>query len=206
MSIALFDMDGTLFDFEGQMRLDLDKLMSPGESDPIKVSENYIGNLWEAEKVWSWLKARMDLIKMRPGWWRDLPQLAFGWDILRICQRIGFETQILTKGPSNKPHVWTEKVECVKKYPSLQSCVIHISEAKGQVYGKVLVDDFPDYIESWLEHRRRGLVIMPDNPSNAEFTHPNVIRYNGSNIDFVERALQAAFVRKPHQHWRDCLE
>ena len=69
---------------------------------------------------------------------------------------------------------------------------ITITQDKGLVYGKVLVDDYPVYVVRWLEWRPRGLVIMPANPSNVRFTHPNVIRYDSTNIDEVKAAIKAA--------------
>jgi len=47
------------------------------------------------------------------------------------------------------------------------------------VYGRALVDDWPPYVEAWLEYRPRGLVIMPDRPWNQGFSHPNVVRALG---------------------------
>lgn len=59
------------------------------------------------------------------------------------------------------------------------------------VHGKILVDDWPPYITRWLEWRPRGLVIMPTQKHNAEYTHPQVIRYDGENIEEVAKALKA---------------
>ncbi|MCK9459525.1 MAG: hypothetical protein M0R80_07795 [Proteobacteria bacterium] len=202
--IALFDMDQTLFDYEGQLRRDLALLKSPGELDPLT-----LGNLWDADEPW--MKARMDLIKMRPGWWRDLPRLQVNWVVLAMCRKIGFTIQILTKGPDHKPHVWTEKVECVRLWSELSDCMIHITgddecgHGKGQVYGRVLVDDYPKYIHAWLKHRKRGLVIMPVNNYNCSFSHPNLVPFDGKNIEEVQRVLQAAYARKDKQHWKDLI-
>ena len=63
------------------------------------------------------------------------------------------------------------------------------------MYGKVLVDDWPEYISRWLKWRPRGLVIMPASQSNAGFTHPQVIRYDGSNAEQVTREMQLAMHR-----------
>ena len=72
-----------------------------------------------------------------------------------------------------------------------------MTEDKGLVYGKVLFDDWPEYITSWLEYRPRGLVIMPNHPHNQGFKHPNVIRYIGSNWEEVRTALIKVRDRKP---------
>ena len=58
-----------------------------------------------------------------------------------------------------------------------------------------MVDDYPDYMSSWLNQRSRGLGIMPAHYYNQDFLHPNVIRFDGNNLDQVRDALQAAFDR-----------
>jgi len=42
------------------------------------------------------------------------------------------------------------------------------SQKKSLVYGKVLVDDWPDYYLPWLGVRPRGLVTVPAHPWNAD--------------------------------------
>lgn len=56
--IALFDMDGTLFDHDAQMRADLERIASPGETIP--------EILHDCEDI-PWMKARFDLIRRQPG-------------------------------------------------------------------------------------------------------------------------------------------
>lgn len=68
-----------------------------------------------------------------------------------------------------------------------------VTIAHDKVYGALLVDDWPDYIESWLKHRPRGLVIMPASDLNASFTHPSVVRYDGSNIEEVRQRMITRF-------------
>jgi 5'-nucleotidase len=205
--IALFDMDGTLFDFEGQMRKDLKVLASP--------EENFDWDnicLWDLEEEHAHIKARMDLIKNRPGWWRDLPKFNIGWEILRIVHAYPLEVHILTKGPSSRPHAWTEKVECINKHFGPDGIdrmpQIHITENKGVHYGRILVDDFPGYIEAWLLHRPRGLVLMPASGTNADFTHPNVIRIDDNFDDYTiaAKAIKAATKREDGQHWKELFE
>ena len=74
-----------------------------------------------------------------------------------------------------------------------------MTQDKSFTYGRVLVDDWPDYVTSWLEHRPRGLVVMPAHPWNVDFNHPNVIRYDGSehNRKDVRDRLITAASRKP---------
>jgi len=179
MKIALFDMDGTLFDYVGELSRQMEEIRSPEEkwTDPFEETP--------------YLNSRRKLIKSFPGFWRDLPKYKPGWDILHRSRIIGYDIHILTKGP-RIPSAWTEKVECIHNHFS--DATIHITEDKSVHYGRVLVDDYPDYIESWLKYRQRGLVIMPAHDYNKGFSHPNVIRYT-DNIIEVNNALMEAYDR-----------
>lgn len=88
--IALFDMDGTLCDFTGQIMRDLTLLRSPNEP------EVTIASIFDPPE---WLDRRMTLIKNVRGWWKNLPRLEDGFRILDLAVQIGFTPQVLTKGP-----------------------------------------------------------------------------------------------------------
>ena len=167
-NIALFDMDGTLCDFDAAMLRDLCKI-----SDPKKVGDI---NPWDRSKPH--IAQRRYMIMKQPGWWLNLEEFALGLDIYNICRSFGFEIHVLTKGPHNSPNAWTEKVKWCK-YNLHSDVKVTITEDKGLVFGKLLVDDYPDYITRWLKWRPRGLVIMPAHRYNEDFSHPNVIRYDG---------------------------
>lgn len=185
--VALFDMDGTLADYSGQLYKDMIKIANP--SDKIEPDMDF----W-SEGVPAYLEARRKMITRQVGWWLGLPKFKLGMDILKVCDFIGFKLHILTKGPSSHPDAWKEKVEWCKLY--LRNDIgISIVGDKGLVYGRVLVDDYPEYILRWLEHRPRGLVIMPAHKYNKEFKHKNVIGYDGNNLKKVVTALQKAFDR-----------
>jgi hypothetical protein len=66
---------------------------------------------------------------------------------------------------------------------------ITITRKKEAVYGKILVDDWPEYVLQWLEWRPRGLVIMPVQKHNISFNHPQAIHYDGSNIGLVKEHI-----------------
>lgn len=191
---CFFDMDGTLFDYTGKLKADLKALASPGEEE--------IVDLYDESKPW--LKARMNLIKSVPGWWRKLPKFKLGWDIYNVACLIGFKNHILTKGPSSKPTAWAEKLECIQHHLGNDISIDIVGEDKSGNYGRVLVDDYPEYVEGWLEHRPRGLVIMPDHDYNRDYQHTNVIRYSGTqDLHKISDYLCAAFYRETGQHWVD---
>jgi len=181
--IALFDMDGTLCDYEGTLRRELRKLESPEE----------IG----CEYTWNdapYIEARKALIKSQPGWWQNLSRLPVGFEILNIVMEAGFMPHILTKGPYKTPSAWSEKlIWCRDNLP--ENIPVTVTENKGLVYGRILVDDYPPYIEQWLEWRPRGLVIMPAYSYNKDFKDHNVVRYDGSpsiKNETIERVRLAA--------------
>jgi hypothetical protein len=178
-NIALFDMDGTLCDYDKGLSESLEKLRSPEEP---------IFNFLRDDSP-DYIKARADLIRSSEKWWTTLPKFQLGFDVLKVARELGYREMILTQGPRNNPASWSGKKIWMNE--NLGSDVdITITRDKGLVYGKVLVDDFPKYIERWLEWRPRGLVIMPANNGNENFTHPQVIRYDGSNLSQVRKAME----------------
>ena len=179
--IALFDLDDTLVDYQGQLLRDLRSIASEYEP-PIQLCSNI-----------PYLEARRHVITSQVGWWRKLPRLQLGWDVLEVTREIGYSISVLTKGPSRKYAAWAEKVEWCNEHLADYIDGVTITHDKGIVYGAVLVDDWPEYITSWLEHRPRGLVIMPAHDYNEGFTHPQVVRYDGSNLDEVQNWMCTRF-------------
>jgi hypothetical protein len=189
IDIALFDIDGSLADYDGALIRDLEELRSPGEPPVTGQS------MWELAKQ-EHIAARMRLIKSQPGWWLGLTPIPMGMQILELCRRSGFDIHILTKGPKRLPNAWEEKVQWCQRYIN-EAVDIHITSDKGLVYGKLLYDDYPDYVLRWLRHRPRGLGIMPVTAHNGDFAHPNVVKWDGTNLAEVTRAIAAAKARKP---------
>jgi hypothetical protein len=111
-------------------------------------------------------------------------------------KEIGFKPHILTKGPYKATRAWSEKYEwCKQNVPNVS---VTITEDKGLVYGKVLFDDWPPYIQRWLKWRPRGFVLMLEHPYNSGFEHPQVIRVlrDKSNFDIIKEQLQIAYERQ----------
>jgi len=185
-NIALFDMDGTLCDYDKSLFDSLEKLRSLNEPvyhPPIR------------ENVPDYIKARADIIRASADWWENLPTLKLGWDILKVAQNLDYRIMILTQGPRKNPASWAGKKKWIDKQLG-EDFEITITRDKGVVYGKVLVDDYPHYIERWLKWRKRGLVIMPTNNSNEGFKHKQVISYNGENLEEVARAMEKAKLKE----------
>lgn len=175
--IALIDMDGTLADYAGALKRDLDKLVAPEELPRL------VGTL-EEQEAYPHLKARMDLIKRQPGWWEGLATLPAGFVVVNMLRRLDYHLHILTKGPKRNVDAWTQKAKWCQQW--IPDAEITITLDKGLVYGRVLVDDWPPYIQAWLEYRPRGLVIMPAQPWNQHFKHPQVIRHTENDLEVFE--------------------
>jgi len=184
-NICLFDLDGTLADFDKQMKADMAELRGPGEE---------IINPWDRTK--QHIRNRKRLIMQKPGWWRNLPKYQPGFDVFKIAQELNLEIHVLTKGPSVNTSAWGEKIEwCRNHLP--EDTKITLTEDKGLVYGKILVDDWPEYVTRWLKWRPRSLVIMPAHEHNKNYIHKNVVRYDGTNIDEVRKQMITAMLRNP---------
>lgn len=185
--ICLFDLDGTLADFDGAMREQMRLLASPGEVDFYPIEQ-------DIEPVHITFRRRM--IKRQPGFWRNLLELPSGFEVLRIAISCGFKIAVLTKAPKKNFNAWSEKVEWVHKHLPVDEAgiIVNLVEDKGLVYGKVLVDDYPPYINRWLKWRPRGWVVMPDQPWNQNFEHPQVFRlkkdWTLDDMRFIEKVFK----------------
>lgn len=190
-NIALVDMDGTLVDYEGTLTYDLRLLSSPEEPE-YSIAETH------NDGAPDFIRNRIKMIREIPGWWRNLPRLHNGFLLLEVAKTVGFEIVILTKGPSSNPTAWKEKVEWVRDH--LGDVKITITEDKGLVYGKMLVDDYLPYMTRWLTWRPRGLGIMPVDlryHKLRNFTTENVLQYSGQTTQMNEivKAMEKAYNR-----------
>lgn len=183
--VALLDMDGTVVDYDGQMRSDLEKLQGPEEAPYIPGPGDHPPHI----------EARMDLIKSQVMWWYNLPGHQPGFRVVGLLRERGFRIHVLTKGPYRTLGAWTEKVRWVREH--LPFANVSITDDKSLTYGAVLVDDWIPYVEGWLEYRPRGLVIMPAHTWNEGFSHPQVIRFTGTpeNVEEVGNRLDMVVQR-----------
>jgi len=177
-------MDGTLCNYEAALLNSLNELKGP--------KEKILKILPHKSKIPAYLKARVDLIRDNTKWWINIPPLPLGMQLWRVAGEIGFRRMILTHGSRRYPKSWMAKKMWIDKY--LGSDVdITITRDKGLVYGRVLVDDWPDYIIRWAKWMPRGLIVMPDGKHNQGFEHDQVIRYDGNNFEKVAGVLQDKF-------------
>ena len=183
---VLFDMDNTTLDYNGGLYKQLITLVP---NSFVATLHTHRENVSALEKGRPWFKALVALIKRQPNWWRDLEKLPLGWDVLHEAREAKLHPSILTKAPWSNATAAAEKLECIWKHFGVGGIPVNIvTEKKDHVYGKVLVEDWPDYLKPWLDKRPRGHGILIDQPYNRSFSHERVIRYDGSNIAEV-RAL-----------------
>lgn len=185
---ALIDLDGTVADYDADMERQMASIRAPGEP-PAKGKLDHIELPHET--------ARRKMIQRIPGFWRDLPELPMGFEVIEELRALGFMLHVLTKGPNGAPNAWSEKAEWCREH--LPDALVTISQDKSLVYGRVLFDDFPPYFEKWLSVRPRGLVVCLAHPWNQRFSngaHPNVLRYEGTNRYELRERLIAAYDRK----------
>lgn len=193
--IALFDLDGSLADYDLALRRDLLSLMSPAE---LELGQR---DLWRVERH-SYIHNRMQMIKNQPGWWLSLPRIEAGFEIVQMAMDIGYNVQILTKGPGSHPAAWKEKLEWCQQQPELKNVPVHIVSDKSLVYGHVLYDDYPSYLDSWLSNRVRGFGIMPVTDYNKSYYHERVIHWSKDSADertHIRSVLELMYNRKPKE-------
>ena len=192
-NIALFDMDNSLADYESGLIEKLNLIRSQG--DPCVTREN----IWKLNDPW--IKERIRMIKSLPGWWMNLHPIKNGFKILNLARDLGFDIHVLTKGPKEFPRAWDEKVQWCQTHLGAK-IDIHLTCNKSLVYGKILYDDYPEYLLKWLECRPRGLGIMPVNSYNVNFNHPNVIKWDGTNLEEITQAMKFCLNRKKYENLR----
>ena len=180
--VALFDMDGTLCDYRLGLSCAMEELRSPGE-------EVFAGHMRDSDPPY--IKHRADLIRSSEDWWAGLSKFQLGWDVLGVARELSYRIMILTQGPRRNPASWSGKKRWIDKNLG-EDVDVTITRDKSLVYGKVLVDDYPGYIDGWLKWRKNGLVIMPASSSNGDYEHEQVIRSDGPNLDEVRDAMDEA--------------
>lgn len=186
--VALFDMDGTLCDYRKGLLTRAQEMLPSGYDAE---------ELFDRKETPSYFQTIIDTIRSREEWWATLPRFELGWDVLEIARSLEYKIMILTQGPRRNPATWAGKKKWIDEHLG-KECDITITRDKGSVYGTILVDDFPEYVQRWLEWRPRGRVIMPANKENESYKHPQVIRYNKENLEQVREIMKEARERDTH--------
>lgn len=178
-NVALVDMDGTICGFHEALEKDLERILG---KDREKMSAQAV-----REVEW--------LIRRQTGWYQNLKPLPFGFEIVRMLQEIGFRIMILTKSSKESKNAWSEKVAWIAEH--LPEADVTVTQDKGLVYGKVLVDDYPSHFFRWMERRPRGKVVMPVQPWNKDtLSRPNLYGVScREDLDAIRPMLAAAFDR-----------
>lgn len=187
-NIALIDLDGTVADCDGALQEQQALLRSPDEPP---FQDRYSGGGEPA-----YIEARRKLIQRQPGFWRNLRPLTLGFQVVGKLRDIGFNLHVLTKGPKGNGAAWGEKLDWSREH--IPDALVTVGSDKSLVYGKILVDDFPEYFEKWLRVRPRGLVVCVAQAWNIQYAddvHPNVFRYDGTNYEALCGRLQQAYNR-----------
>lgn len=172
--VALIDMDGTVADFDRSVREKLVASASPADIEMYGDPERWLSNYKRGERP-DWLDARFNQIKKTYGFWEDLEPIRTGLDVVGLLKEMRFDLMVASKAPRKNEMAWTEKFRwCDKHLPDVPVTLTH---NKALMYGKVLFDDWPPYIEAWMRNRPRGKVLMLDSPNNQNVEpHPNIMR------------------------------
>lgn len=180
-NVALVDMDGTLCDFRGALDRDIAAVLN-GRGYNVCVPACVVQEIEY-------------LIRGQAGWYRNLKPIPFGFEIVRLLQSIGFRIMIMTKSSKESKNAWSEKVAWIAEH--LPEADVTVTQDKGLVYGKILVDDYPNHFLRWMEHRPRGKVVMPVQPWNKDVgSRPNLHPVSSkADLEAITPMLKAAFER-----------
>ncbi len=124
-----------------------------------------------------------------PGFWRDLPPLAAGFELLELVREQGFSVHVVTKGPHDVPDAWADKVRWCRRH--LPDVPVVVTDSKTLVFGHVLIDDWPPYVHDWQRQWPEALAVVPVHPWNHDLpVGARVLRYDGANRPQVREALR----------------
>lgn len=179
-------MDGTLCDFRGALDRDVARVLN-GRGADVDVPACVIQEI-------EWL------IRGQAGWYRNLKPLPLGFDIVRMLQDIGFRIMIMTKSSKESKNAWSEKVAWIAEH--LPEVDVTVTQDKSLVYGRILVDDYPGHFLRWMEHRPRGIIVMPTQIWNKVTPkHPNIHPVSSQeDLEALQPVLQEAYDRKGGEH------
>jgi 5'(3')-deoxyribonucleotidase len=177
--VALVDLGDTLCDCTPVLRACMKRLRQQGEHE----SDELIIPLPPH------LELRRRQVMSEPGFWLRLAPRTTGFELLDLLRREMFHVYVLTKGSTDAPQAWADKVAWCRAY--LPGVPVIVADDKARVHGHVLVDDWPPYVEGWQAAWPNGLAILPAQPWNAQAgNRSDRIRDDGSNRDAIVSALR----------------
>lgn len=180
--IALIDLGGTLCDCNVRLRDCLARL--DRAHDPIA----------GASRDEDADESRRRRVMGAPGFWRDLPPLAVGFELLEMVRELGFRVHVVTKGPHDSPAAWADKVSWCRQH--LPGVPVVVTDSKTLVFGHVLIDDWPPYVDEWQRQWPAGLAVVPIQPWNDGVpVGPRVLRYDEVHQAEVRDALRELSAR-----------
>ncbi len=177
--VALFDMDDTLCDTNGQRERDLRKFLS----DESEIVTDYL-----SPKCPLHVKKLLREVISQPHWWENLPKMKDGFQLYDLMKSEGITIEILTKMPETYPlALWEKLVWCKKNTPEVDN--INLTLKKRRYPGDILIDDWPSYVTAWLDYNKNGRAILPLREWNKDYQNPRAIHYTGKNIDQVKNLI-----------------
>jgi hypothetical protein len=177
--VALVDLGDTLADCTPALRAGLARLRQPGESED---DETLV-------PLPAYLESRRRTVMSVPGFWRELPPRADGFELLGLLRDAEFSVHVLTKGAYDAPETWADKVAWCRAH--LPDVPVIVTDDKSRVHGHVLVDDWPPYVEGWQRQWPTGLAIVPAQPWNVRLAQrPRCVRYDGNNRETLIQLLR----------------
>lgn len=177
MPVALVDLGDTLCECTPALRARMAQLHRPGESGEL------------INPLPPYLEIRRRQVMAAPGFWLELAPRPAGFELLKLLRAEGFEVHVLTKGPTEAPQVWADKVAWCRTH--LPGVPVLVADDKARVHGHVLVDDWLPYVERWQQTWPAGLAILPAQSWNAQTVETaHRIRDDGRNRDSIVKALR----------------
>ena len=143
------DLGGTLCDCDARLRDGLAQL--DGAHDPAGDESPEVAAAHQ--------ESRRRLVMAAPGFWRDLPPLAVGFELLELVRELGFSVHVVTKGPHDVPAAWADKVRWCRRH--LPGVPVVVTDSKTLVFGHVLIDDWPPYVADWQRQWPEALAVVP---------------------------------------------
>lgn len=186
--VALIDLDDTMVALSDRIREEIDKIAHKDELTLDKYSRDS-----------SLFNRRWQLIKSQPNFWSTLPPIKTGFAVYNEIRAAGFATHVLTHCPRKTYSAWAGKAQwCDVNLPNVD---ITITRNKSLTHAALLFDDWPEYMQTWLDAQRRSYGIMLAHPHNTGFQHPRV--YKVFSRTFESDLPQ---LRNFLTHVRDCEE